>query len=145
MVFQNSPQSDLAGTLDWIKPAQPPGAYYPASFSVSVDLIAAKYAPLAINSTTASLIFSATNLDGSPIAEPLNISPSGKVTIDRANNDANVSLAVFPATGLFSGTVLLPVSRKEASFGGVIYQKPAPAGFGLFMDTGACGTVEIAP
>jgi hypothetical protein len=105
--------------------------------------MAARYAPIPLQYWLANLTFSAKNLDGSPITDELNFSPTGKVTIAPANNDGDVSLTLDSASGVFNGTVLLPVSRKKASFNGVIYLKPAPAGFGLFMDAGTCGSVEI--
>lgn len=51
----------------------------------------------------------------------------------------------YLTTGEFSGKFSYPGMSATKPFGGVIYQKPAPAGFGMFLGTEGCGAVEITP
>jgi hypothetical protein len=70
------------------------------------------------------------------------ISPSNKVTVTGTDG---LVLTLTPRTGAFSGHFLYPGTRKVTAFGGVIYQKPTSAGFGLFPDGDEWGEVDISP
>jgi hypothetical protein len=55
-----------------------------------------------------------------------------------------VVLLLNPHTGGFSGHFLNPSTEKKTLFSGAIYQKPTPAGFGLFPGTDEAGSVDIS-
>ena len=145
IIFESSTDSDSDGVLNWIKPQQTSGSYYSGGFSMSVDLMAAKYAatPLA-SGTGGTFTLGGGNLPDSAICDSLTISSKDKVTVSGING---VTLTLTPGTGAFSGGFFYPGMNKnrKISFGGVIYQKPAPAaGYGLFLGTDQCGGVEIS-
>ena len=126
--------------LDWIKPGQTGGVFYPGGFSTSVNLLAAKYASQPLASGTGTFTLSGGNLPAA-INDNLMVSARNKATVSGTND---VTLTLNPGTRGFSGKFLDPVTDKKTSFGGVIYEKPAPAaGYGLFLGTDQCGSVEI--
>jgi hypothetical protein len=47
--------------------------------------------------------------------------------------------------GAFSGAFPFPATKRPKAFSGVIYNKPTPGGYGLFLGTNQSGTVEITP
>jgi len=69
------------------------------------------------------------------------VSSKGKVTVSGTNG---VTLTVTPGTGAISGHFLYPGTDKKTPFSGMIYQKPTPAGFGLFLGNEQCGELEIS-
>jgi hypothetical protein len=142
ITFETSAGSDWDGVLDWIKPAQEGTAYYPAGFQLAVDLLAAKYAPPPLASGPVTFTVGGGDMPSSSISASLAISSRGSVNVSGINN-GSVTLILTPRTGAFSGTLLDPGANKGPVFNGVIYQKPVPAGFGLFLATGRCGGVEI--
>jgi len=142
MTFETTADSDCDGMLDWTKPAQAGGILYPGGFSVSVDLLAAKYASPPLPPGPATFTLGGGNLPDSAISDTLAISSKGKVTVSGGNN-GGVTLILAASPGKFSGKFLYPGTNKETSFDGVIYQKPVPAGFGLFLGTDQCGSLQI--
>jgi hypothetical protein len=55
----------------------------------------------------------------------------------------NLNPSALASTEAFTGTFLYPGTNKKTSFGGVIYQKPTPSGFGLFLGPDQSGSLEI--
>ena len=140
ITFESGTNSDCDGVLDWVKQAQSSGAYYPGGFSVSTNLLAAKYAALALTSGTFTL--TGGNLSAAGITDNLTVSSGDKVSVS-GSNDVTITLTL--GTGAFSGKFLDPVTDKKTSFSGVIYQEPAPgAGYGMFLGTDECGSVKIS-
>jgi hypothetical protein len=142
LIFESSTESDCDGVLDWIKPAQAGARYYPEGFSLGVDLLAARYAAPALQSGTAAFTLGDGDLPASAVTDSLTILTNETVRVSGAN-DGGVTLTLSPGTGGFRGTFLYPGTGRETSFGGVIYEKPVRAGFGLFLGTDQCGAVEI--
>ncbi len=142
IVFESSTTSDCDGEVDWVKPPQTSGSYYATGFSAQADLQAATYAAPPLATGTAGITLTGGNLTGMGISDNLSIMSSSKATIVGTNN-GSVSLTLTPGTGAFSGHFLDPVTSKQTSFGGVIYQDPAAEGLGVFIGTTQSGTVEI--
>jgi hypothetical protein len=141
VTFESEAGSDADASLDWIKPLQTKPGYYPGGFLEDVDLMAAKYTPPPLTSGTGSITIAGGNLGQTTITNPFSIASNGKITAT-GTNGTTASIAV--KTGAFSGAFRFPVTNKKTSFGGVIYQKPAPpAGFGLFLGPSLSGGVEI--
>ena len=141
MTFEPLQGSDCDGMVDWIKPAQTRGSYYPGGFSGMIDVTAAKYASPALTSGTGTFTLGGGDLPDSAICESWTVSTGAKMLVGGTNG---VSLTLTPGTGAFRGYFLFPVTNTRTPFGGVIYQKPAPAaGFGLFPGTDQCGGLEI--
>ena len=142
LTFENLADSDADGVTDWIKPAQAGGAYYPGGFSIGLPLMAAKYTAPPLASGTGAFTLGGGDLPDSAISDSLTISSREKVTVSGANN-GGVTLTLKTSTGAFGGKFTYPPTNERTIFGGVIYQKPASAGFGLFLGTDQSGGLEI--
>jgi len=140
MVFESETASDCDGPLEWDKPLQTNAKAYPGPFSIGADFLAAKYSAPPLTSNTASLVLSGGNLVDSS-TDSLTISVTDKVTVSGTDG---LVLTLTPRTGAFSGHFLYPGTKKVTAFGGVIYQKPTPEGFGLFPDGNEWGEVQIS-
>ena len=144
LTFGASAYSDCAGALDWVKPARITGQYYAAGFGLGVELMAAKYATPPLAAGTASITLSGGNLKNpASIIDDLAISSRDAVTVI-GSNTGGVTVKLLPATGQFSGTFRNPALTGSTPFGGVIYQKPSPGGFGLFLGTNQSGAVSLS-
>jgi hypothetical protein len=141
MTFEASSEADCLGVLDWTKPAQA-GAYYPEGFDVNVDLLAAKYAAPPLAAGTAAFTAWGGGLPSSNITDVLTISSGETVTV-KGINHGDVTLTLTPATGAFTGTFKYPATGATTPFGGVIYEKPSRAGYGLFVTPDTTGKVNI--
>jgi hypothetical protein len=142
LTFESSAGSDWDGALAWIKPPQSSSARYPAGFTLSVDLLAAKYTPPPLAPGPATFTLGGGDLPASAITGSLTISSKGNVTVTGIYNAA-VTLSLTPRTGAFTGKFLYPGTNDKTTFSGVIYQKPVSAGFGLFLGPAQSGSVEI--
>jgi hypothetical protein len=144
MTFGTTSYSDCAGTLDWVKPPQTTGRFYPDGFAQSVDLMAAKYTapPLAFGAASITLDFGNIT-DPAGITDDLNISTHNLVTVTGVNT-GTVSVQLTPSNGVFSGAFRNPEVPGVTLFTGVIYQKPTPGGFGLFLGSTQSGAVELS-
>ncbi len=143
MTFESLPDSDADGAINWIKPPQATGAYYPGGFAASTNLLAAKYATAPFTTGT-GIAIGGGDLPPNDVTDSLTISSKDKVTVTGA--DAGVKLTLTLATGAFTGTFLDPANNNtKTPFGGVIYEKPSAAGSGLFLGTDQSGGVDITP
>jgi len=142
IVLETSSNSDWDGVLDWVKPGQLSGAYYPGGFSLGVDLLAAKYAAPVMAPGTAVLTLGGGDLPSAAVSGTLTIASTEKVSV---SGTSGITLTLTPKTGAFSGKFLYPGTDKKTSFSGVIYQKLPSIGFGLFMGADQCGALKITP
>ena len=141
IILETSTNSDWDGILDWVKPGQLSGEYYPGGFSLGVDLMAAKYVGPALDPGSAVLTLGGGDLPDPAVSGTLTIAANSKVTV---SGTSGVTLTLTPKTGAFSGKFIYPGTNKKTSFGGVIYQMPTAAGIGNFMGADQCGHVEIS-
>jgi formylglycine-generating enzyme required for sulfatase activity len=143
MTFETLPGSDCAGAINWIKPPQATGAYYPAGFAISTDLLAATYTGAPFTTGT-GITIGGGDLPVADITDSLTISAKDKVTVTGADGGVKVTLTL--STGAFTGTFLDPANaNKKTTFGGAIYEKPSAEGFGQFLGPDQSGAVNITP
>jgi hypothetical protein len=136
--------SDCDAVIDWIRYGQARGIYYPGGFTVAADMFAALYVAPALTTTSGSLTLSGGNLPPAGITNTLTISSKYAVTITGANAKGT-SVRIVARPGAFSGAFPFPATKRPKAFSGVIYNKPTPGGYGLFLGTNQSGTVEITP
>jgi hypothetical protein len=143
MTFGTCSYCDCSGTMDWVKPAQTSAHYYPAGFGLRVEMVAAQYTAPPLASGSASVTLTGGSIaDLAGITDDLVISSTGAVTVSGPNY-GDVTIKVKPDTGEFSGTFTNPGSAAATPFTGVIYQKPTPGGFGMFLDSDQSGAVTL--
>ncbi len=143
MTFETLPGSDCDGAINWIKPPQATGAYYPGGFAIDTDLLAATYSGAPFTTGT-GITIGGGDLPVADIADSLTISDKDKVAVTGA--EAGVKVTLTLSTGAFTGSFLDPANAdKKTTFGGAIYEKPSAEGFGLFLGPDQSGAVNIMP
>ena len=142
ITFESRTDSDADGSIEWLKPLQLKPGYYPGGFEENVNLYAAAYTAPPLSAASGTITIEGGNLTtAETISNPLAIIPPSKITATGTND---VTVSVTASTGAFSGSFKFPVTDKKTSFGGVMYEKPLPAGgFGLYLGTDQAGPVYI--
>ncbi len=141
LAFADQPESDVAGTMGWIKRPGASSKYYPGGFTIECYAIGSAYVrkdPI-LDLVTGSLTFSGGELS-SDITKGITIGPLSKVTAA----DNQLSFSFSRPTGSFSGTVTHPATAKRLSFSGVVLQK-LNAGYGMLLGTGQSSRVSLTP
>ena len=144
-------QNDCDGRLDWFKPVQSSGVYYPQGFTGSTDAIGSRYTipakgvqVLNLPATTgnAQVELGVGNL-AATLDKTITLSPTNLVTVVTLGSD-KLTMKIAPSTGMFTGGFTDSTSLKTRKFSGVLMQKQVLGG-GLFLGTNQTGYVEILP
>jgi hypothetical protein len=144
LTFESLSDSDGDSWLDWIKPPQAKGAYYPEGFAIGVSMVFAHYTPPPLLSGTASISVWGGNIaTGDVLTNSFAISESSRVLVFSGSNDG-LTLNLTVVNGRFNGSFLNPDTDKKTPFEGVIYQREGGVGFGLFRGIDETGSVEIS-
>ena len=143
MTFTNLSETDLAGALSWIRPAQPKAKFYTNSFAVQTEVVGSHYsAPESKTNRVIEIENGLVTLTGGGLADALvnaiSIAPNSKVTNLGTNK---LSLTFTAGTGLFTGRVLNPETGKTLTLQGAVLQKQNH-GAGFFL--GATGSGRVA-
>jgi Bacterial Ig domain/Fibronectin type III domain len=145
-------QSDLNGSLEWIRPPKPPttSGLFAAGFSTPITLIGSAFiAPttqnqilsLATGAPNASVILSSGNLPAT-ITKSATLTATNSLIIDNPGAD-RVSIAINTSTGLFTGTFFDVSSNKTRNLAGALFQKEQ-IGAGYFLGATSSGSVVIS-
>jgi hypothetical protein len=143
---ETAPSDDLQGDIDWFKPAQPGGVFYPSGFSYQTTVTGSRYTPPVVATdrvlalTNGVLVLSGGNLSQA-WTNSIGLGPGNRMT-NAGPNELKVSLTL--GTGLFKGQFIDPISERIAAFTGVVLQKSI-GGAGCFLGTNASGRVWIEP
>jgi len=127
VLFSSTTNHDAAGTVLWNKPG---------SFSSTIGLQAARYAPPTMTGTAT---LTATGGDLGSFSSTVNISTTGKAT----SPTKGLSLSITPASGVWKATIPNAVTKKADTAYGAIFQKPSQLGVGVFIGSGKNGAVKI--
>jgi len=140
MTFTNLPDTDLAGTVMWIKPARPRAQLYPAGFTNAMIVSASRYAQTdpVLELTNGIVVLQGGRLS-SPFTNSVTLEARGGV--GTPSNDS-VTLTISPKSGLFKGKVHEPASGQTIPFRGAVLQKQN-AGFGYFLGARRSGEVFL--
>jgi hypothetical protein len=144
--FGDEPTTDVAGQLWWFKPAMPSARYYPGGFTNVTTLVGSRYVPpVGPTNRVLSLTNAFASLSGGNLSQPI----INTVILAENNRVTNAStnafaLTIQKATGLFSGRVDDPVSRRRFKFNGALLQKQH-VGRGFFLGTNQSGRVYFGP
>jgi hypothetical protein len=140
----NAPLDDVSGLVDWFKPGQPDGRFYPAGFTNQSTLSGSRYV-VPLGSTNRVLVLT----NGAVILTGGNLSQAWTNDFvlganNRATNTSpnKLTLTVSPGTGLFKGTFLDTGVVRTVSFSGALLQK-STNGAGFFLGTNLAGRVLI--
>ncbi len=139
--------SDLDGAFRWAKPERPADQIAPHAYDTTVPVVGSHYDPRgpvltvpADQPDNSQVMLGDGNLEA-PIVQ------SGTLTADHIlfNDPALPRLAVKfnPATGLFSGSFVHPVTGTTSHLHGVIFQKQN-AGYGYFLGVDTSGYASVS-
>jgi hypothetical protein len=124
LLFNRSTNSDISGTVSWIRPQMPWTWYYPDGFFVLQDAYGSRYvAPpkgtKVLDVSRARFEFNGINLDRG-ITNHVTLDYRNRIT----NLEANGLSASFTlADGSFRGRVMDPITWEWLQFKGVVLQK----------------------
>jgi hypothetical protein len=139
----NRDDTDLAGSLNWIKPALP-GGLYPEGFTNRSGIVGSRYvrpdAGRVLNISNARFSFTGGNLSA-PFTNEVTLTEGNRLT-DRNDNKLRFDFA--PAAGAFSGKETNPATGKAIPFKGVVLQKQNRAS-GHFLGPTRSGRVSLDP
>jgi hypothetical protein len=142
LAFASKTNSDLSGTLSWIKPAGAKSKYYVGGFACDCDAFGSTYLrtdPI-LNLPAASLAFYGGSLT-SGITNSITIAPRNKV----GTPGKQLKLSFSASTGTFKGTFLDPASGKPLPFSGTVFQKLNTAYGALFGIGDQTSEVSLTP
>ncbi len=143
--------SDLDGSVHWSKPEIAGARVHPAPLEVNLPVIGSRY----VRPEPGAPVFSAaagqesgalTLTDGNllaPIVQPVTLDSANRLIPTRQALDS-LRAVIDPATGLFWGSFVHPVTQAVSPFRGVIFQKQN-AGFGYFLGSDESGHTSLAP
>jgi hypothetical protein len=138
------PGSALTGDLTWLKPALPNTKYYPEGFIIqpssnAVSVLGSFYARPPSETTVLPFNLGEVVLTGGDLAENM----TNFVTLNFNNSVSSTnrtSVSISLQSGLFSGHVINPSSKKPISFQGIVMTNLG-AGYGFFLGTNQSGEV----
>jgi hypothetical protein len=146
--FASDPLDDFTGVVDWLKPGQPGGRFYPAGITQRTTLTGSKYqAPAAggnaLGFSAADVVFSVGGLDRT-FTNHIVLGPNSRVLNNGSNN--KLTMTFSPGTGMFSGRVADPSSGLILPFNGAVVQKGKRGSGSFWMPSiGESGRVVIQP
>lgn len=149
--FNETAVSDIEGALIWSKPARSADQYYPAGFATTLPVLGSRYVapktgtPVVPGGPTANnvaLSLGEGNL-AEPLVEPVTIGTGSRTRVSTSVTKG-LTVTISPATGVFRGTFMHPVSGDARPIRGVIFQKQN-AGYGYFLGIDRSGYSNLAP
>ncbi len=144
--FAALPDSDLSGTLTWLKPAAARGSKtYPGGFTLQADAVGSAYQPPARGASFLDLTNAVVTLTGAGL--PADIANQFSINGTRAKSTTarKASLSISAATGLFQGRAEgSDAGAKPVQFSGAVLEK-AGMGSGFFLNAGQSGRVTLEP
>jgi hypothetical protein len=146
LAFATATNSDLDGTLSWIKAPDFRARFYAAGFTIECPATGSIYTPPAggagslLGLAQASLAFSGGDLSAD-FSSTLALGPGNRV---RHAGGRRLTLRFAPATGLFRGKVADPATGRPLSFGGAVLQSRS-AGYGFLLGTSGSSRVVLSP
>lgn len=143
MAFTNQADSDLSGTLTWIKQADARERFYSGGFTNQCQAVGSEYIPPVranppLNFTGGSVVFSGGNLV-SAFSKPVAFGNHG----GRMSGDGIVVQFSSPA-GTFKGQVTDPITDRPLTFRGAVLQKQN-TGYGFLLLGNQSSRVSILP
>jgi len=142
--FTNEPNSDLGGTVAWLKMPRPFTSSYTSGFAIQSESVGSLYfftngtPVLPLNEGKGELV-----LENGKLTESFTnlfvLGSDNKVT-----STNKMTLSITTASGLFKGTAVDPVTGKTLSFNGAVLQKQN-RGAGFFLQSDQTGRVLLNP
>ena len=140
LAFSNAPMSDLTGPLTWIKPSQATSKLYPGGFTQQTEAVGSSFGftnghPI-LNFANGEVLLTGGGL-ASGITNAVSVTAGGKIA-----GTNHLSLTVHTASGLFTGSIVNPATKKTISLSGAVLEKQNVA-VGYFLGTNQSGAVFV--
>jgi hypothetical protein len=130
------------GQLTWTKSATS-GKLFPDAFSLQIDVLGSEFETPASSIPILNFSDGVITLTGgdlsSDLANPITIDAKNRIT-----SETDLKATLNKTSGLFSGTVLNPDTKRRIKFNGAILQN-ANTGSGFFLGTDQSGRVTLEP
>lgn len=150
IAFADKPDSDSDGIAFWSS-ARVRSATYPFEpFAFDPRILAQRYTPpatgerslLSLDATNGA---ATTTLDDgtTPLTQPITLGTDNKLTLGNPLLNG-FKMTLFPKTGEFSGSLLLPANGKRVLFNGVLLEKSGE-GVGLLLSPAGENAVTLEP
>ncbi len=145
LTFQNDSESDINGSLSWIKATNTIAKYYPTAFTNETKAIGSTYVAPVAPAVILDMVNGAVNFAGGNL--PANF--GNLVTMGLNSKITNLStnamtLSFSTSRGTFAGKVTDPSTGNSYAFGGVAFQK-LNVGYGSMLGTNLSSEVSIVP
>jgi hypothetical protein len=146
IAFTNEMDSDLVGTVHWIKPSNPRAQHYAAGFTNECRTVGSVYAAAsgpvnaALNPATARVVFSGGNLLAD-FTNSVALGFQGKVS-NLSGTEMQMRFSL--PTGVFRGKAVDPNSGQLYPFSGVLLHRLS-AGYGFLLGPDRSSRVTVAP
>jgi hypothetical protein len=139
-MFTNQPASDIMGTVTWTKLPRPTAKYYSAGFTNQTDAVGSLFQftngiPV-LDFAAGELWLTNGNLSQS-FTNWFTLGGNNKVT-----STNKMSLTIATSSGLFTGSIVNPATKKSISIHGAVLQKQS-LGAGYFLGTNESGGVLL--
>jgi hypothetical protein len=140
LTFTNQPASDIMGTVTWTKLPRPTAKYYSAGFTNQTDAVGSLFQftngiPV-LDFAAGELWLTNGNLSQS-FTNWFTLGGNNKVT-----STNKMSLTIATSSGLFTGSIVNPATKKSISIHGAVLQKQS-LGAGYFLGTNESGGVLL--
>lgn len=144
LAFANQPGNDFSGPVTWLKAPTARTQFYPAGFTFETMAAGSLYSFVngarVLNFSQGQVVLQNGDLTHS-ITNIIRIDANNKVTSLSANR---LNLSITTSSGLFSGSIVDPVTGRTLTLNGALLQKP-DLGAGFFLGTNQSGSVLIGP
>jgi hypothetical protein len=149
VMFRKTATSDMAGTLEWVKPEQKAGNYQ-AAIDKSLSVIGSIYKAKKGNSVLPGFSSGTVEISdtgtlsvsgSSQIDKEVTLTPPNVLTINSPGSDM-LRMTFNSLNGSFSGSFLYPGEKSRISFGGVVLQGQT-IGVGLFLGPDGIGNIDL--
>jgi len=138
--FSSGSTNDISGLLSWIKPAQATSKLYPSGFTNQTQVIGSGFVVTnghpVLNYTNGNVLLSGGNL-AEGITNAATVAVNGKTT-----GTNHLNLTVSTISGLFTGSVINPETKKTITLSGAVLEKQNIA-LGFFLGTNQSGNVLL--
>ena len=138
-------QSDIDGTLDWLKMANGADTLYRGGFDIAISGLGSRYTSLGntpvLPFSTGVVSFADGNLSATAPSETVTINGRNEIIL---SGSSKFSMKLSAASGLFSGAFRDPVTKKSRQFSGALFQDQG-LGEGFFLGNGQGGSVSFTP
>jgi hypothetical protein len=141
LTITNTEFNDVSGTLWWTKPTNSAARFYPGGFMQQIETVGSQYTAVPAGTPVLTLANGMVSIFGGNLMDAAftNSLPSGT---NKFFGDNSLTLTIFPAKGLMTGSFVDPISSRKRTVKGIALPKQNQAR-GFFLGRDESGRVFI--